>query len=650
MLKGGGSVTAVTRQQGVRGRIFAGAQHVYSYLYFMFASSLLTSSPVPGAVLCLAAQSVSHLIRAARVLRSRAEVCWQSLTCLALVAALLVTGVRLQNSGLLYLMAVLALARAENGRLHTQQWKRLIYGLSLLTGGVVMLLTLPRRLAWLLLTGFAVDHLLGLGCPQGEALDAEAARGAADALRKTHLGRTSFRLLAALLCTGELTKATMLRLTSLTLVPALSALVLMVLGLVLAVLLHARWEDRHGTLSDPTHVLLGGLALWFFGAAMLMGAGSVWLVLAMTVMGMGCGLSCRAMLRIAEGVMNALRVIAAQHAAGWQGLCDAVVHFGLLTGAAVSAAVLTVLVMGGEAAVLGLAVLLSVVVSLATACKFPLSKRYLDKLTRLLKIEASGRVLPELRAQLEERVTGHHHQSLVIDLIIWILKRTYRHTLIDVEHVRADEDNPLVLLCNHGDLYGPVVSVVHTSMYKRPWSIGTLFDHQTAFEYTYKYDWSVKKWMPVWARKLCAHFVSCVGTWGMDRLEAIPVFRDRPVELRKTFRLSVDALAAGDALLIFPENPNAAGVDHGYETTGVGELFSGFTMLASSYYNRTGKCCRFLPMFAHQPSSTIQYGTEIVFDPDNDPAAERQRITDEASAQMQAMFEQLEARWQQANA
>ena len=55
-------------------------------------------------------------------------------------------------------------------------------------------------------------------------------------------------------------------------------------------------------------------------------------------------------------------------------------------------------------------------------------------------------------------------------------------------------------------------------------------------------------------------------------------------------------------------------------------------------------------MYAHKGLRTISFGTEIVYDPDNDPMKERDRIVDGAYGQMLGMAAREEALYQQRRA
>ncbi len=50
-----------------------------------------------------------------------------------------------------------------------------------------------------------------------------------------------------------------------------------------------------------------------------------------------------------------------------------------------------------------------------------------------------------------------------------------------------------------------------------------------------------------------------------------------------------------------------------------------------------------MPVLCHKGGRTVSFGTEILYDPDNDPIAERDRIVEETYNQMQALYDREEA-------
>jgi len=291
--------------------------------------------------------------------------------------------------------------------------------------------------------------------------------------------------------------------------------------------------------------------------------------------------------------------------------------------------------------VLALPAVLMVMLSILCALRFPLSSRYIHKLGRFLDIRRGGGDNPALEKQLEEVVIRPHRQPFGTRLLMAMLRPFFRHRLKGAEHIVQDENNPIVFLCNHGEIYGPVSGMLYIPVPVRPWVMSELtHTPKEVAEYVYKWSISPIKWLGP-AGWWIARLIGLVSVWAMKQFEAIPVYRNKPRELMTTFRRSCEAMEAGDNLLIFPENPDAV-EGEGYAKGKMGTLFRGFPMLAQVYFNRTGKRCRFLPMYAHQGNRTLSFGTPILFDPENDTIAERDRIVEEAQRQMEALFREEE--------
>ena len=159
-----------------------------------------------------------------------------------------------------------------------------------------------------------------------------------------------------------------------------------------------------------------------------------------------------------------------------------------------------------------------------------------------------------------------------------------------------------------------------------------MYDKKKVSEYIYENTIKPVEWMPMLLKRILARFTGWLSVTVMREMEAIPVYRESPMKLRETFRLSVEALEAGDPLLIFPENP-----EYKYASEGINPLSPGFVMLGTAYYRKTGKRLRFMPLYANKIQRTITFGQEIVFDPEKPYAEEQDRIVQEAEQQIRQM-------------
>ena len=99
-------------------------------------------------------------------------------------------------------------------------------------------------------------------------------------------------------------------------------------------------------------------------------------------------------------------------------------------------------------------------------------------------------------------------------------------------------------------------------------------------------------------------------------------------------------MQAGDNILLFPENAD----EHeegksGFLREGVGQLYTGFAMIAPMYWAKTHKRAVFVPIYASKKDRTLTIGHGIVYDPDNNAAAEKERIVTSLLNAMQEMYE-----------
>ena len=229
------------------------------------------------------------------------------------------------------------------------------------------------------------------------------------------------------------------------------------------------------------------------------------------------------------------------------------------------------------------------------------------------------------RKSLKHRIV-RLKEDIVTRMTIGILKPFNRHRMVHLDHVRTDPDNPLVFLGNHAEIYGPIASALCFPVPVRFWVISKMmFNKKDVRAYMYENTFSKKTFLPVFVRKLLAWYLGWLSVNIMNSLRAIPVYRDSPMKLRQTIRESVDALAAGENLMIFPEHPEGK-----YVKNGISELSPGFLMLAEAWWKKSGKKLRLMPVYANREQRTFTFGDEIGYEPENGFAAEQDRILKEA--------------------
>ena len=281
--------------------------------------------------------------------------------------------------------------------------------------------------------------------------------------------------------------------------------------------------------------------------------------------------------------------------------------------------------------------LLLVVGAIVSVLHFPMNSRHFEKLRRFLT-QGDGEN-PALKKQLDEVVVARHKNRFGVKLIMLALRPLYYHRVLGRDNTAGYEDGTMVLVCNHGELYGPIVTNLYIPITFRPWCISSMLEKDRIVRYLYENTIIRQKWLPNFLKMPLARLLGPLCLWVFGSLEAIPVYRGNPRALIKTFRLTVEAMQAGDNILMFPERGEAeVPGQKGYVSEGVGDLYTGFAMVAPAYYAKTHKRAVFLPIYASKHLRTLTFGQGIVYDPDAPATEEKLRIVAALRASMEAMY------------
>lgn len=647
---------------------------LYAYIFAMLASSAVTGLPILGGALHLCGRAAGMSITGAKSLerRSRNLRLWLLGAMIALnVCQVIIYPIArgVERMWVIFVTVASVLVRDSLCQRILLRGRRrdalLCHGAAAMGMAGVFLYNLPLGTALPLLGGYVLSGGMTLYelRRMSQPVPREEDMRGAQAIRRMSAYVSFERLALAVNVAQEMTLVVLYTYLAATAEALLLSMIVAVLVTFLcreaAEWLMRRRERR--TVIDPTNMTLLGLLLWLWGiwsfSRALVGDDLVreytyWCLGLSSAAGVICTEGLR---RMEQAVGRAAEFAARDSAPAWDAIRREGAELAALLGQMLALGALTVLcfLTGKDVPhnlaefsarfhpVLALPAVLMVLLSILCALRFPLSSRYIHKLGRILDIRRGGGDNPALEKQVASVVLERHRQPFGTRVIMAVLRPFFRHTLKDADRIVQDENNPIVFLCNHGEVYGPVSGMLYIPVPVRPWVMSELT--QTPLEVAqYVYKWSISpiKWLGR-AGWWIARMIGPVVVWAMRQFEAIPVYRNKPRELMTTFRRSVEAMEAGDNLLIFPENPDAI-EGEGYAHGRMGELFRGFPMLAQVYFNRTGKRCRFLPMYAHKGNRTLSFGEPILYNPDNDAISERDRIVDEAQRQMEALFQREE--------
>ena len=121
----------------------------------------------------------------------------------------------------------------------------------------------------------------------------------------------------------------------------------------------------------------------------------------------------------------------------------------------------------------------------------------------------------------------------------------------------------------------------------------------------------------IWAAKL----ISKISVPLLNGAGCIPV-HSNPDDLCATFDQSIDLLAQGRFVLIFPEDP----IQPLDPLFGMFPFNKGFVRLGELFFQRTKRLLQFYPLAVHALRRTVQIGRPVTFNPFAPPVRERLRV------------------------
>jgi len=207
------------------------------------------------------------------------------------------------------------------------------------------------------------------------------------------------------------------------------------------------------------------------------------------------------------------------------------------------------------------------------------------------------------------------------------------HCKGDVPEEIVQHEGPIVFVCNHYEIFGPLALMTSLKARFRVWSNERLLD---AGENVDNLVDGAVVMAPVFSKGLMErllHIISPLVEWVFTKLKAIPVSRTETTKMLQTMRQSVTAMENGESLVIFPEK----GEPH-YALGGVTPFFSGFAVVGEFASRKLKRPVSFCPIHIDKAKRKLRFGELVQFKPGSgDTKAESQRVSDCLYKQMQAL-------------
>ena len=188
---------------------------------------------------------------------------------------------------------------------------------------------------------------------------------------------------------------------------------------------------------------------------------------------------------------------------------------------------------------------------------------------------------------------------------------------VDSEGVENLPDEPVIVVGNHSQLHGPIISELHFPAKNYTWCAGPMMKLKEVPAYAFEDFWSFKPWYSRWLYRIVSYLIAPLAVVIFNNAHTIAVHRD--ARLFSTFKQTVQRLQEGNHVVIFPEhNQKYNHIVYDFEDR--------FIDIAKLYHKKTGKELQFVPLYIAPNLKQMHFGEPIRFCADRPIEEERQRI------------------------
>lgn len=206
-------------------------------------------------------------------------------------------------------------------------------------------------------------------------------------------------------------------------------------------------------------------------------------------------------------------------------------------------------------------------------------------------------------------------KGILFRLIKKIVYSFYKKTEIcGIENL---PDEPCVIVSNHAQVHGPIISELFFSKNCYIWTTGEMLKLKQIPSYAYNDFWYEKPKATKWFYKILSYLIAPLGCYVFNQANTIGVYKD--IRIANTLKNSVLKLKSGYNLIIFPESR----VKHNEI---VNDFQKNFVDVARVYYKATKKQIKFVPSYVAPNLKKVVIGRPIEFNSNQDYSLEKDRI------------------------
>jgi len=179
------------------------------------------------------------------------------------------------------------------------------------------------------------------------------------------------------------------------------------------------------------------------------------------------------------------------------------------------------------------------------------------------------------------------------------------------------EDEAFIAVGNHCKMNGPICCELYFPVERYTWCAGEMMDLKDVPAYAFQDFWSNKPAYNRWFFRILSYLIAPVSVCVFNNANCIGVYHGARV--MSTFRTTVDKLAQGKSVVIFPEH-NVPYNDI------LCEFRERYTDVARMYNKKTGKDICFVPLYIAPALKGMYFGRPVRFDSSAPKDEERKRI------------------------
>lgn len=195
-----------------------------------------------------------------------------------------------------------------------------------------------------------------------------------------------------------------------------------------------------------------------------------------------------------------------------------------------------------------------------------------------------------------------------------ILKMFFPKNEIIWKTKKPDDAEPIFYVCNHTKLYAPLVFLLMKKP-ARVWSNFYFLFYKECWHHMKNKVINNHKWLYPLAFILTPFIVLLFRSFN-----PVPVYHKSSKVFNETFAKSIDTMENGIDQVIFPERTENKVNKYVYQFN------QGFPMVASTYYEKTGKCMKFYPVYCAQKLRKLVIGEPICYNPEIPIITQRHQI------------------------